>query len=194
MKFKDIIVFALSKEAPNLFRKYNNVFQVRVGKVNSGINTMKLIMDLKPERVINLGTAGGITVKHGLYRIARVIQHDVNLTALGLEPGLHLTDKTAAININDYGATCGSGDIFVTEPSKLRVACDMVEMEAYSIAKAASICNLETIVYKYITDKADNSAPVTWEEEVASGELYYEQALEEVNAKLIHSPHATGNY
>jgi adenosylhomocysteine nucleosidase len=180
----DLIVFALEDEAPGLF-KYKNVFEVGVGKVNSGINTMRLILKHRPKRVINFGTAGGITVKQGIYRIARVIQHDVNLTPLGLEPGLHLTDRRGAININDYGATCGSGDIFVTEPLKLRVACDMVEMEAYSIAKAAEAFDLETIIYKYISDKADNDANTTWKDSVADGEVHYTTCIKKHDIELL---------
>ena len=45
----DLIVFALKDEAPNLF-KYKNVFEVGVGKVNSGINTMRLILRHRPSQ------------------------------------------------------------------------------------------------------------------------------------------------
>ena len=180
----DLIIFALKDEAPNLF-KYKNVFEVGVGKVNSGINTMRLILKHRPKRIINFGTAGGITLKKGIYRIARTIQHDVNLMALGLEPGLHLTDRRAAININDWGATCGSGDIFVSEPNKLRVACDCVEMEAYSIAKAAEAFDLEVIIYKYISDKADSDANVTWTNNVADGEQEYMKCIEKHDIQLL---------
>ena len=86
----DIVVFALREEAPNLFAKYKNIFCIGVGKVNSAINTTILINNYKPDRVINLGTAGSITLQPDIYRINKLIQHDVNLQAVGLAPGYHL--------------------------------------------------------------------------------------------------------
>jgi adenosylhomocysteine nucleosidase len=78
--YNDIVVFALQEESPTLFAKYKNVFCIGVGKVNSAINVMKLINEHKPSRVINLGTAGSIDLPPDIYRINKLIQHDVNLT------------------------------------------------------------------------------------------------------------------
>jgi 3-isopropylmalate/(R)-2-methylmalate dehydratase large subunit len=83
----DLIVFALRDEAPNLFNKYRNVFCIGIGKVNAAINVSNLISTYNPKRVINLGTAGGITLSSGIHRVNNVIQHDVNLLPMGLQPG-----------------------------------------------------------------------------------------------------------
>ena len=99
----DLIVFALKSEAPELFEKYQNVFEVGVGKVNAAINTLKLIYQYKPDRIINLGTAGGITVGTGIYRINRFCQHDVNLLPLGYNPGHHLNDEHSFITLEGEG-------------------------------------------------------------------------------------------
>jgi adenosylhomocysteine nucleosidase len=181
----DLILFAMREEAPTLFAKYRNVYCVGVGKVNSALNTMLLIQELKPNRVINLGTAGGLTVGSGIYRINYVFQHDVNLKPAGLKPGEHLNDLYSFINLGGEGKTCASGDLFVTEPNKLRIDCDIVEMEAYSIAKACLLTGTQCDIWKYISDKADENANVTWKEQVAAGEVHYYRILDELKINLL---------
>jgi adenosylhomocysteine nucleosidase len=180
----DIVVFALNEEAPNLFKEYSNVFEIGVGKVNASIHTMYLINKYKPKRVINLGTAGGLTVGTGIYRINKFFQHDVNMMPLGLKPGQILSDDLSVIEIEGEGKSCASGDIFVTEPNKLRLNCDIIEMEAYAVAKACIITNIDFEVYKYITDAGDSAASKDWVEAVASGEMLYRHILNKLEVNL----------
>jgi adenosylhomocysteine nucleosidase len=182
--YRDLILFAMQDEAPTLFNQYKNVFEIGVGKVNAAIQTMGLINRYGPVRIINLGTAGGITVGTGIYRINKVFQHDVNLIPLGLKPGQHLNDDDSVIEFEGSGKSCASGDLFVTDPNKLRLHCDIIEMEAYSVAKAALNCKISVEIYKYITDMADNNAAKTWQEHVSSGELLYRHVLKELDVKL----------
>lgn len=180
----DLILFAMREEAPTLFAKYRNVYCIGVGKVNAAINTTILIQRFNPDRVINLGTAGGLTVHNGIYRINHVFQHDVNLTPVGLKPGEHLNDHNSFIDLGGNGKTCASGDLFVTEPDKLRIPCDIVEMEAYSVAKSCLMNGIECEIWKYISDKADENANTTWKEQVAAGEVFYKQVLKDLNFNL----------
>jgi adenosylhomocysteine nucleosidase len=184
MFMNDIIVFALKSEAPNLFQRYKNIFEIGVGKVNAAINTANLIHRYNPKRIINLGTAGGITVGTGIYRIKKLFQHDVNLIDLGYPPGHHMNDNLSYISLEGEGKICGSGDLFVTQPERIRIECDIIEMEAYSVAKACLMNNVEVEVFKYITDTADENASKDWQTHVASGELLYEHVLRQLNIKL----------
>jgi adenosylhomocysteine nucleosidase len=143
-----------------------------------------LIYNYSPDRIINLGTAGSITLPPDIYRINKLIQHDVNLTAVGMAPGYHLNDTLNEIRLSGHGKTCGSGDVFVTEAHKLRVHVDIVEMEAYSIAKSCMINGINCEIYKYISDKADENANTTWKEQVAAGEDLYMKVLQDLNVKL----------
>lgn len=174
----------MREEAPTLFANYRNVFCVGVGKVNSAINTTILLHRLNPDRVINLGTAGGLKVGPGIHRINKVFQHDVNLQPVGLKPGEHLNDQNNFIEFEGIGKTCASGDLFVTEPHKLRIDCDIVEMEAYSIAKACLLTGTECEIWKYISDKADENANVAWKDQVAAGEELYMKVLKDLNFNL----------
>jgi adenosylhomocysteine nucleosidase len=181
----DLILVALQDEAPNLFKEYSNVHCIGVGKVNAAINAMRLCNIYQPQRIINLGTAGGIRSGHGIHRINTVWQHDVNLMALGMQPGIHFNDPESIIIMPGTGKTCASGDMFVTEPGRLRVQCDVVDMEAYSVAKVANKLGLDIEVWKYISDPADAGAGKTWKEQVAAGEPLYRQVLEQIGAELL---------
>jgi adenosylhomocysteine nucleosidase len=181
---RDLILLALPEEAPNLIKLYKNVHTIGVGKVSSAINAMWLITLFKADRVINLGTAGAITAGPGIHRINQVVQHDVNLTPLGLEPGQQFNDPLSWIHLGGEGLCCASGDIFVTEPKKLRIPCDIVEMEAYSIARAAKTAGIEVEIWKYITDNADAESTQSWQDKVAQGERHYIEILEQLNVTL----------
>ena len=180
----DLIVFALEDEAPGLFKEYANVHCIGVGKVNAAINVMRLCHIYHPKRIINMGTAGGIRLGAGVHRINTVWQHDVNLMALGMRPGIHFNDPESMIIMPGVGKTCASGDMFITEPKKLRVECDVVDMEAYSVAKVANKLGVDIEVWKYISDPADTGAGTTWKEQVSSGEPLYREVLEELKIKL----------
>jgi len=181
----DLIVLALEKEAPSLIHRNSNVHVIGVGKVNAAINLIRLIYRYHPRRVINIGTAGGITVDSGIHRINCAIQHDVNLTPLGLDPGVILSDaENTKVTLPGDGVICATGDLFVTEPSKLRVPCDIIDMEAYSIARVCKEMHVECEIWKYISDKADTESSGKWKAEVKSGQDYYEQVLKDLNVKL----------
>ena len=45
---------------------------------------------------------------------------------------------------------CGTGDTFATARSK--IDCDIVDMEAYAIAKFVKKYEVEFLCYKYISD------------------------------------------
>jgi adenosylhomocysteine nucleosidase len=55
---------------------------------------------------------------------------------------------------------CGTGDTFVSDMTKL--PCDVVDMEAYAIAKCCKECNVDFVSFKYVTDGADEDAADDW--------------------------------
>lgn len=181
----DVIVLALAEEAPNLFKHYKNVFAIGVGKVNAAINVSKIIAEHRPNRIINFGTAGGMNLEHGIYRVNTVREHDFNCAALGILPGHHIDGTVHEIKLLGQGHICASGDLFVTQPDKLRIECDMVDMEAYSVVKASLIHNIQVEVWKYISDQADSSAPTDWTEKVSKGEPYYFETIKLLGINLI---------
>jgi adenosylhomocysteine nucleosidase len=174
-----IVLLALLAEAPDLASQ-PNVFFTGVGKVNAAIVASKLISEHQPTTVINFGTAGGITVQSGLHSCTRFVQRDMNCQALGFAPGVTPFESVTEIAISNQGLVCATGDSFVTgEP--LLVAADLVDMEAYAMAKACQYHNVEFLCWKYISDQADQAAHNDWNNQVSAGQSHYIQKLKQLN-------------
>jgi adenosylhomocysteine nucleosidase len=61
-------------------------------------------------------------------------------------------------------AVCGSGDSFATGESA--VPCDVVDMEAYALAKVCKTMGAAFGCVKYVTDGADHAAAGDWHSNV----------------------------
>lgn len=179
----DLILFALKAEAPDLFQ-YENVFEVGVGKVNSAINAATLIERYKPNRVINLGTAGCISSDiepGGTYKCTHFSQRDMILGGCVIGP--QAEELLSPITIGDDGYRVSTGDNFVSDSTGINA--DFVDMEAYAIAKACKLANIEFICYKHISDMADENAKEHFQDNVHNGEDDYIQILKDLNVELI---------
>ena len=175
----DIILIAIRNEAPVELQYQDNVFFTGVGKVNAALCTARIIEQYKPKRVINFGTAGGITVGTGLYQCTRFVQRDMDCKALGFEAGQTPYESEIALGTT-AGLTCSTGDNFVFDPA-LEVPADLVDMEAYAIAKACQYSKIEFICFKYITDSANTNAHADWKHTVSLGEKHYINKLKELS-------------
>ena len=175
----DLIILALQDEAPNL-AKYKNVIFCGVGKINAAATTSEVIHIFRPRRIINFGTAGGITVGKGLHQCGRFIQRDMLCQPLGFQIGQTPYENDVIIETGQ-GLLCSSGDNFVTEKP---TQGDVVDMEAYAIAKISKQRMIDFICYKYVTDSADNDAPKEWQQLVSEGEKEYLKIIEQENITL----------
>lgn len=176
----NIILLAMPEEAPNLVG-VPNVFYTGVGKVNAAIVAATLIERYKPERVFNFGTAGGITTEHGgIYKCTTFNQRDVILGGCIVGPQAEVLHQP--IVTSDDGLTLSTGDNFVTDTYNINA--DLVDMEAFSIAKACQVAGVEFICYKYISDMANEDAPDHFVDSVHKGEDYYIEVLKEYGIQL----------
>ena len=75
---------------------------------------------------------------------------------------------------------CSTGDNFVSGYSDDWAITDVVDMEAYAIAKACKQANVNFRCFKYISDQADKNANTDWQETVADGEKYYIKLFEQI--------------
>lgn len=165
----EIVIIALEAEAPNLTRR-SNVFICGVGKINAAITAAKLIEQYKPAVVYNFGTVGGITVEQaGLYEMKNFVERDKSGCPVSLE--VVVKPEPNLISFGE-GYTCSTGDDFVTDPN-LEIPADVVDMEAYAIAKACKRAGVEFRCFKYVSDSADGDSPETWVANVANGEPFY---------------------
>ena len=179
---KDLILIALKDEAPDIAYSMK-VFYTGVGKVNAAITAAELIATYNPKRVINFGTAGGITVKSGFHQVTKFVQRDMMCCELGSLPGQTPFEDGVVLDFGK-GLTCSTGDSFVTD-SNLLIPADLVDMEAYAIAKACNKHNVEFLCYKFVSDGANNDSLNDWRTTVSQGQLHYLNKLKELNVSLV---------
>ena len=160
-----LFVAALKEETVGL----NYFYHVGVGKINATYNLIKLIQEHKPSEVINYGTAGAIKKElSGIVECTKFYQRDMDTRSLlNLKLGETPFDNINEIINSEEGFSCGSGDSFVN--TQIEMDLDLVDMEAYALAK---VCKLEDInfkCFKYISDNADANATSDWIENCKKG-------------------------
>ena len=178
----DIIIMALREEAPDLAHR-PDIFFSGIGKVNAAALTSRLIQQYRPQRIINMGTAGGITVGTGLWRVTRFVQRDMQCVKLGCQPGATPFESTPVVlDLGGNGLTCSTGDNFVTDPD-LEIPADLVDMEAYAIAKVCWQQGVTFECYKWVTDQANADASQDWSVMMSSGQSHYIACLDKLGIR-----------
>ena len=187
---KILLVCALEVETQG--KEWLNDFDViytGVGKVNAtyALTTHfgKYGSYIPYSLVINYGTAGSRKIKKKqLVDCTKFIQRDMDVTGLGFMRGAtpfeddpQLTIKsTSEFNPIKRNALCGSGDNFVED--KTNYYGEVVDMEAYALAKVCYKRQVPFISFKYITDGADEQAHEDWESNLADGiEVFMNKVL-----------------
>lgn len=192
---KDIlIVCALEIETQNQLNDWEpfandpvwNVLYTGVGKVNATFELTKYLTEQWeryrskegfPKLIINYGTAGSRKIKKKtLVDCTKFIQRDMDVTGLGFmkgetpfEDNPPITIETSNDIFNPIGrkASCGSGDSFVED--KTNYYGEVVDMEAYALAKVCYYYDIPFISFKYITDGADEQSHEDWEKNLSDG-------------------------
>ena len=148
------------------------IYYTGVGKINASIRTLEIIRDYSPTQVINYGTAGSLNKKlKGLVEVTQFFQRDMDATPLGFKIGQTPYDEIEEINFGSAGCSCGTGDSFVTQIPKLKT--DLVDMEAYAIAKICYLKDIKFRCFKYISDNADEGASDDWIKNVSIGKKLF---------------------
>ena len=154
---------------------------VGVGKINATYNSLRLISIHRPKLVINYGTAGAIKSNlQGIVECTKFYQRDMDVSPLmNLKIGqTPFDDINEIINSND-GYSCGSGDNFVTK--KIDINVDVVDMEAYALAKVCKLENITFRCFKFISDNADEAASNDWVKNCENGAKLFKHKLKELN-------------
>ena len=140
-----------------------------VGKINATYKCMELIYQFNPNEIINYGTAGAINSNCiGLIECTRFYQRDMDARGLlSFKLGETPFDDLNEIIISQNGYSCGSGDSFVNQNIEMNV--DVVDMEAYALAKVCKLKNIKFTCYKYISDNANSNANSDWIENCQKG-------------------------
>ena len=163
-----LILVAIEDELKRSELPDHQIEYIGVGKVNAVFNTLNAIEKYSPQQIINFGTAGSLDVKiKGLVEVSSFFQIDMDATPLGFEIGQTPFEENIEITFGREGVTCGTGDKFVTCAPKLKT--DIVDMEAFAIAKVCRSKNIDFRCFKFISDNADNEAKDDWVDNVSLG-------------------------
>ena len=173
---RQIFIAALKEETPNL----KDFHYSGVGKINATIKIMELISKFKPNEIINYGTAGSTKQNlSGLVECTKFIQRDMDARGLmNFKLGETPFDNINEIINSDEGFSCGSGDSFVN--NKIEMNVDLVDMEAYALAKVCKLENVKFRCFKYVSDNADENAPNDWIENCKKGAKLFQNKLKEI--------------
>ena len=172
-----IFVAALKEETLGL----DFFYHTGVGKINATYNLKKIIDKYKPNEIINFGTAGSVNKDlKGIVECTKFYQRDMDVSPLmNLKIGqTPFDDINEIINSND-GYSCGSGDNFVTKKNEINV--DVVDMEAYALAKVCKLENITFRCFKFISDNADEAASNDWVKNCENGAKLFKHKLKELN-------------
>jgi adenosylhomocysteine nucleosidase len=171
---KLIVLCAIPDEVEGLH--YTDVFFTGVGKINAAATTEQIIRYYKPNLIINYGTAGSLDTNiKGLVKVTGFVDRDMDARPLNFKLGQTPYEKDILLGTPDV--VCGTGDTFATQ--KPKIDCDIVDMEAYAIAKICKKHKVDFLCYKYISDSADNNASNDWAKNVAKGcKLFKQEVLD----------------
>lgn len=187
---------ALHQEGENVFEDNGvHVTYTGVGKVNATYNLMKALERRKVEGdpvtvVMNFGTAGSHKLpKASLVACDEFWQRDMDATAFGHKLGVTPMCDHPTIITHDRvithlkHASCGSGDNFAEEASRL--PCDVLDMEAYALAKVCHMEGIKFVSVKYVSDGAEEGGADDWKENAhKASQMYfdtYQKVMKENN-------------
>ena len=176
MKNEIALVMALESESKGLFEQAGiQVHYSGIGKVNAAFTAFDVIQKTGCKTILNLGSAGSSFFNaHELVEVKTFVQRDMDVSPLGFEVGVTPMDSDfpSAIHLESYfkdlsQGICGTGDSFETGLPK--VSCNLVDMEGYALAKVCKKLDVRLISIRYISDGANDSAHLDWEENLLLG-------------------------
>jgi adenosylhomocysteine nucleosidase len=172
-----LVAMALPAEGAGRFEAAGiEVLYTGIGKVNAAIALTRRLglvtHDGAPAPlVVNFGTAGSARLPTGtLVACRRFVDRDMDVGALGFAPGVTPFDELPPVLVFAPAfpdlpeAVCGSGDSFATAHGGFD--CDVVDMEAYALAKACKLAGAAFACAKYVSDGADANAAEHWKANV----------------------------
>ncbi|WP_297488412.1 5'-methylthioadenosine/adenosylhomocysteine nucleosidase [uncultured Cetobacterium sp.] len=180
------------------------VFKSGIGKVNAAMSTTMALEKYDIDKIIFTGVAGAVNNKLNIADIViskDLVQYDYDTTVfgtkLGMVPGstngrfipnkelINIAKKSAdkiLINHKAYIGTIATGDQFIADKVKVKSLQDnfnamAVEMEGASVAQVANLYNVPFVVIRSMSDKADGSAHMNYNE--------FEQIAADNSVKIV---------
>ena len=171
---KLLIVMALPQESRGLLEAAGaSLLYTGVGKVNAAAALARRLAEIRcataaHPMVVNMGTAGSRSIPaHTLVACNRFAQRDMDVSGMGLAPGVTPFDATPPVI--EFPSVfpqlsqllCSTADSFATH--RHEIVGDVVDMEAFALARVCLSENARFACVKYITDGADSDSATHWE-------------------------------
>lgn len=161
---KYLVVVADPREATHLPDDVDIVL-CGIGKVDAAIATTAALARLSPQElvrttVVNLGSCGALRPGlNGVYEPGVVLNHDISadaIRALGHDP-----HECISLPSGDERIILATGDLFVADTTvrdQLAERASLVDMEGYSVVRAAQAFHVPVRLVKHVSDDADAGA------------------------------------
>ena len=179
-----LLIVALKEELPRNLLPEFNIEYCGVGKINATYKALEIISKYEPKLIINFGTAGSLRKNlFGLHEVSHFFQRDMDARALGFKIGVTPFEDRSVIDFGRTGLSCSSGDNFVSSPPELKT--DLVDMEAYAIAKVCVLKNVQFMCFKYVSDNADESASKNWKANASLGATAFKDMVKNLDLQTM---------
>ena len=179
-----LLIIALKEELPRNLLPEFNIEYCGVGKINATSKALEIISKYEPKLIINFGTAGSLRKNlFGLHEVSHFFQRDMDARALGFKIGVTPFEERSVIDFGRTGLSCSSGDNFVSSPPELKT--DLVDMEAYAIAKVCVLKNVQFMCFKYVSDNADESASKNWKANASLGATAFKDMIKNLDLQTM---------
>lgn len=148
-----------------------------VGPVQAAVGAAAALGELArvgelPDLVCSLGTAGSAKLDHaGIYQVSSVAYRDMDASPIGFDKGVTpFSDEPAVLAISNQipdvpAASISTGGNIVSGGAYDAIEADMVDMETFSVFKAADGFNVPMIGLRGISDgRSDLTGLHDWTE------------------------------
>jgi adenosylhomocysteine nucleosidase len=179
-KSKMLIVMALAPESGGLIEKtlaeHNieaHLIYTGVGLISAAQKTTEAILHHKPHRILNLGTAGSRKFSQGTLVECHefIYRGDISYIIKNKHTVETFTDLQKAV--------CASADHVDLGP--IKVECDVMDMEAFALAKVCENYQIPFHSIKYVTDASDANMLQDWKENLKHGAIALSDFLKKVS-------------
>ena len=177
-----VAVAALESEYFTIQGSIKEIYYTGIGKINSARVTTELILETKPDLILNVGTAGCLRKEllGQVFGINEVIERDMIAEPLAPRGTVPLSDQMPVLESSFGTARCATGDSFVTSRDQWLVdnQVDLVDMELFAIAKVAAHYGVEWKSIKFASDLADENAAERWNDSLEKANLKISEMIE----------------
>lgn len=208
MKNENQLIFLMAhpNETQSLLKEIPVIF-TGIGKVNAAMTCTETILKTQCRHIVNLGTAGSLKHPTGtLMQVKQVFQRDMDLTSMGLELGLTPLEKNSAyidcemIPIDLPVGICATADkISLIEPESHKSNSnsnnhiwnqdqiirqfDLLDMEAFALAKVCKKMNVAFSSFKFVTDQSDGNISHDWKKNLLAAAESFQKLIPQLISK-----------